>query len=624
MCGIAGIFSRQAANLPLPPQLIETVTDTIAHRGPDSAGYFKTSNIALGHRRLSIIDLSTAANQPFFDHTGRYVLVFNGEIYNYLEVKPLLADYPFQTSGDSEVLLAAYIRWGEKCLDYLNGMFAFAIWDTVDETLFIARDRLGVKPFYFYQSEQYFVFASEIRAILASGLAPKRLDAARVRDYLMFQTVYAPHTIVENIVQLMPGEYAFVGKNTMRRAYYWQVEQPQVYHEDDFSDETSIKKRVQQLMYESVERRLVSDVPLGAFLSGGIDSSAVVGLMAQASTERVNTFSISFSEKKYDESRFAEMVAKKFNTRHHDIRLTANDLLQALPQIVDTIDAPSGDGANTYMVSKAVKDAGITVALSGLGGDELFGGYPYFRYYQRLRKIPMLWQTPRPIRQMAAAMIPAASHNSKYSRIKAMMRVQTPRIEEIYQFFRQTMGSESANALLANPQMAQNSFADLLLSRSADIEDLPMASRVSVGEILGYTLNVLLRDTDQFSMASALEVREPFFDYRLVEYVMQIPDKYKMNGFPKQLLVDALHPMLPTEVYDRPKMGFSFPWHQWLQSDLKDFCYQRLQKLMQYPMFNATEIERYWQRFIHNHSDVSWVNIWQLVVLGNWLEVNEF
>ena len=325
MCGITGILnigSKKEIGKP-----IKNMTDALAHRGPDSDGfYIEEGRVALGHRRLSIIDLSTSANQPFFDDSNRYVLIFNGEIYNYLEVKPLLPEYPFKTTSDTEVILAAYIKWGKDCLQYLNGMFALAIWDKIEQTLFVARDRLGVKPFYYYHDTEHFVFASEMRSLLASGFVPRQLDKYALHDYLMFQTVYAPYSILKNVFQLMPGEYAFVSTKGIQKDYYWKLETPPT-PQTDVHDRKTVEHTVRDLLSASVERRMISDVPLGGFLSGGIDSSAVVALMAQSSERPIDTFTVTFGEKKFDESKYANIIAKKFNTHHTEIHLNPKGLL---------------------------------------------------------------------------------------------------------------------------------------------------------------------------------------------------------------------------------------------------------------------------------------------------------
>ena len=622
MCGITGIFNLKSSEKLDAP--IRTMTDALAHRGPDSGGYFVESKIALGHRRLSIIDLSTSANQPFSDDSGRFVLIFNGEIYNYQDIKPLLADYNFRTTSDTEVILAAYIKWGADCLQHLNGMFAFAIWDKKEGTLFIARDRLGVKPLYYFADNQRFIFASELRSLLASGFIPRELDKNALRDFLIFQSVYAPNTLLKNVFQLMPGECATVSTAGVFKTIYWKIEQPP---KADISDKKTAETNVRELLSASVERRMISDVPLGAFLSGGIDSSAVVALMAQASERPIDTFTVSFSEKKYDESRFADIISKKYTTRHTTIRLSPNDFLNELPAALDAVDAPSGDGLNTYVVSKATKNAGITVALSGLGGDELFAGYHYFPHFQKINTaFPLYWQIPQglrnPILSFANKMF---SSNPKLGRAVDLLKVKQPTIDEIYPYFRLINTEGSANRLLNTENHVELTIKQLLKNRKSAISELPLLSQMTVGELLGYTLNVLLRDTDQFSMASALEVREPFFDYKLVEYVVQVPDAFKYDKkTPKSLLVNALGDLLPDEIVHRPKMGFSFPWKHWLLNELRPFCQKHIDFLSKYAVFNHAAIQKEWHLFLESKGEkCNYVKIWQLVVLSHWLEKND-
>ena len=601
------------------------MTDALAHRGPNAEGFYtEGGKIALGHRRLSIIDLSTGANQPFRDDSGRFTLIFNGEIYNYNDIKPLLPDYKFKTTSDTEVILAAYIKWGAECLKYLNGMFAFAIWDKKDEALFIARDRLGIKPLYYYFDNQCFVFASEIRALLASDFVPRQLDKKALRDYLSFQSVYAPATIIKNVSQLMPGQYAVVSAMGLEKTFYWCAEtSPNGF---EIPTKEAAQKKVKELLSASIERRMVSDVPLGAFLSGGIDSSAVVALMAQASDRPIDTFTVSFAEKQFDESRFADIIAQKYNTNHTTIRLTPDDFLKELPAALDAMDAPSGDGLNTYIVSKVTKEAGITVALSGLGGDELFAGYSYFRHYQRFASdFPLFWRMPQSLRKPLLSLVHKAKPNPKTKRFVDILSAAKPTIGAIYPHLRRINTEGEVNALLNDVELNDSTIQELLNERQPHIAKLPPLSRFTIGELLGYTLNVLLKDTDQFSMASALEVREPFFDYKLVEYVLKVPEAFKFDKTtPKSLLVGAMGDLLPKEIVYRPKMGFLFPWKHWLLNDLKAFCQAQIDHLAQFDVFNEHAIKEEWAAFHATKGEKSsHVKIWQMVVLSHWLQKNK-
>ena len=625
MCGIAGILNLKSKKSLYAP--IRRMTDALAHRGPNADGFFVEPNtVALGHRRLSVIDLSTGANQPFQDETGRFTLIFNGEIYNYRDIKPLLNGYNFRTNSDTEVILAAYMRWGSDCLAHLNGMFAFAIWDNEAETLFIARDRIGVKPLYYHHSDDQFLFASELRSLLSSAFVPRQLDNYALRDFLVFQSVYAPFTLIKNIFQLMPGEYALISaEKGLEKTTYWRVENPPI--DDKTTDKKHAEKRIRDLLTASIERRMVSDVPLGAFLSGGIDSSAVVALMAQTSEQPIDTFTVSFAEKRFDESRYADLIAKKFNTRHTTIQLSPDDFLKGLPEALDATDSPSGDGLNTYIVSRATKNAGITVALSGLGGDELFAGYQYSRQFQMLNtRFSPYWQLPKTLRKgllyVAQKALPS---QPKRARQLEMLGVDSPSIAAIYPYFRMINTEGSSKNLLSTNGFSDIIIRKLLTDRQLSLEKLPFISQVTVAELLGYTLNVLLKDTDQFSMASALEVREPFFDYTLIEYVLTLPDAWKYDpATPKNLLVNALSPLLPDSIVHRPKMGFVFPWTHWLLNELRSFCEENIDYLSKCAAFDAFSVKNEWLIFLKsNGKSGSYVKIWQLVALAHWLKKND-
>ncbi len=619
MCGIAGIVGL--VNSAEAGRLARRMTGRLAHRGPDADGFFTDAGIALGHRRLAIIDLSENANQPQIDGSGRYVIILNGEIYNFRDVKRSIPDYQFLTNSDTETVVAAYAAYGPDCLSLLNGMFALAIWDKVERSLFIARDRLGVKPLYYAVTNNgAFLFASEIRSILESGLVAKKISRDGLYDYLMYQSVYAPRTIVDGITQLGAGEYAIVKDGEISRHSYWQLENAKA--DAEFDDEAEVKDRVRTLLLESAERRLVSDVRVGAFLSGGIDSSAVVGLMSEVSDQPVDTFSVVFDDGRFDESKYSDLISKRFDTRHTRIQLTPNDLLSSLPEAIRSIDSPSGDGINTYVVSKAVRNAGIKVALSGLGGDELFAGYPNFlRWFKA--KNGLLSKLPRSVRS-AGGKILAQSSNSRYRRAADLLDQPAIELANIYPLFRQVMSQQDANEYCPTAMNLPTTIKAILEKKADKIEDFPLLSQFTIAELLGYTQSVLLKDTDQFSMASALEVREPFFDYKLVEYVLRIPDKIKYPRYPKSLLVDALAPMLPDEIVHRTKMGFAFPWAEWMRNELSPFCAERIRSLGQRDLLDPLVLNRRWSDFLSGRNGVAWSQIWHLVVLSDWLDSNGF
>lgn len=615
MCGIVGIFGPA-----VPPDAIGRMTAAIAHRGPDSDGFWEEGEAHFGHRRLSIIDTSERGRQPMGDHTGRYVLIHNGEIYNYQAIRDAM-DYPWRTGTDTEVILAQYAKYGPACLRHLVGMFAFAIWDREAERLFIARDRLGIKPIYLHESAGRLLFGSEIRALLASGLVKARLDAAGLQSYFMYQTVYGNGTMVNGITMLPPGHYAIWEKGKLSLHRWWDL----VADADDAAagmSEAAIHAQVKALMAQSIARRLVSDVPVGAFLSGGIDSSAVVALMAQASAQPVDTFSIVFEEPAYDESEWSGLMAQKYNTRHHPILLKPNDFLDALPAALAAMDHPSGDGINSYVVSQVTRAQGVKVALSGLGGDELFAGYPIFGSLPNILQKPM-FQWPGGLRRGLAGLYGMVRSGREAEKKAAVLGLPEVNLEAVYGIFRTIYSDRDARQLLRGIAPGRHPLDGIVGDQAALRRRLPLLSQISALEIQSYTQSVLLRDTDQMSMAHALEVRVPFFDHDLVAFVMGIPDAVKRGSYPKQLLVDSLGDLLPPALVHRKKMGFVFPWEQWLRGPLRAFCADRFTQFSQRAcVAKPDQLLQVWTDFQAGKGPWLWTHIWLPVVLEDWLQRN--
>ena len=624
MCGIAGIISSTLPSAKAVSSL-QQMNKAIAHRGPDADGMWNDEYAYLGHRRLSIIDLSDSGTQPLHSYDNRYVIIYNGELYNYKELRLQLqraiqgttdSPYFFKTQTDTEVILAAYMRWGVDCLQHFNGMFAFAIYDKQKKEVFIARDRMGIKPLYYSYNNNTLIFASEIRAVLQSTLIEKNINQNALVDYLQYQTVHAPHTIVEDIKMLLPGYYLILSANEdLKIQSYWKLEENIAYTSTGKSYE-EICKDVRTLFYEAVERRLVADVPFGAFLSGGIDSSAVVGAMSKVSSQQVKTFSVVFDESEFSEAQYARLIAKKFNTEHHEIKLTPQDFLNQLPDALHAMDHPSGDGPNTYIVSKATKNAGITMALSGLGSDELFCGYDVFKRSYSLEKQWWLNFVPRLLRVTGGVALTSFNKNVAAQKLAEILAKPQINFNYAYPLSRQVLMDKQVKQLLQRSDLPMNEVYRFL--RLLDFDDKNhRLSKYSIAEISTYMQNVLLRDTDQMSMASALEVRVPFLDYKLVEYVLGIADKHKYPHTPKKLLTDSLQDLLPPEIINRKKMGFVLPWQVWMKHDLKTFCEQNLANL-EAMGFNSVAVNRLWQLFLKGDPAIGWSRIWHLVVLGNW------
>jgi len=623
MCGIAGIISSNVAKNKALAAL-QRMNNAIAHRGPDAEGIWSDEYAYLGHRRLSIIDLSDSGTQPLHSYDNRYVIIYNGELYNYKELRLQLQraiqgtqeqPYFFKTQTDTEVVLAAYMRWGADCLQHFNGMFAFAIYDKQEKNIFIARDRMGIKPLYYAFQNNTLVFASELRAVLQSNLIDKKINQDALVDYLQYQTVHAPNTIVNEVKMLLPGHFLTLENNEVKTQAYWQLEKNINYASIGKSYE-DICKDVRTLFYEAVERRLVADVPFGAFLSGGIDSSAIVGAMSKISSQQVKTFSVVFNESEFSEAHYARIVSEKFKTDHHEIKLNPQYFLQQLPEALNAMDHPSGDGPNTYIVSKATKNAGITMALSGLGSDEIFCGYEIFKRSYKLEQQWWLNFVPRLLRVSGAAALTSFNKNVASQKLAQILSKPQVSFNYAYPLSRQVLLDKQVKQLLQRNDLPMNSVYRFLRLLAFDDKNHRL-SKYSIAEISTYMQNVLLRDADQMSMASALEVRVPFLDYKLVEYVLGVTDKNKYPHTPKKLLTDSLQDLLPSEIMNRKKMGFVLPWQLWMKNELKQFCEENL-ALLEGVGFNQNAVNNLWKSFLKGDPQITWSRIWPLVTLGNW------
>ncbi|MEZ4701057.1 MAG: asparagine synthase (glutamine-hydrolyzing) [Rhodothermales bacterium] len=623
MCGIAGIIGSGVHN---PAQTIQRMTDSLAHRGPDDAGIFVDDRVALGQRRLSILDLSANGHQPMASHDDRYLIVFNGEIFNYRSIRAQLVDrgHVFRSDTDTEVILNAYSEWGRACLERLNGMFAFAIYDRARQSVFIARDRLGIKPLYVARTrEGALLFSSEVRSLLKSGLVPPRLNRRILPLYLKYQTVPAPSTLLEDVEMLLPGHWIEVTPHGDETQPYWHLLGNADSEAGTHSPERA-RAEVRQRVIDSVERRLISDVPLGAFLSGGIDSSIIVGLMSRMSSGPVRTFTIAFDDPAFQDGMHAARMASQFKTDHTEISLTYMDILQQIPGALAAQDHPSGDGINTYIVSRAVKEAGLTVALSGLGGDELFAGYSLFGRIARQQRAKILWRvSPQPLRSGIAHALHAVSPSIATQKIGDLL-VSDGSLPQVYPLGRQCFAPAQAARLLSETGVVQDPYTALLQDSFRADHSTRLFSRISFAEARTYMHDVLLRDTDQMSMANALEVRVPFLDHTLVEYAMGLSDEVKRpNGVPKRLLVEAFSDLLPASIINRPKQGFIMPFDQWMKGPLKTLCLDNLDVLANSPAFRAPVIHQYWDAFRAGKKELSWSRLWLLVSLGAWCKAHQ-
>jgi asparagine synthase (glutamine-hydrolysing) len=602
MCSISGVFNAGS-------DVVQRMNDAQRHRGPDDQGIVQCGDVVLGNTRLAIIDISAAGHQPMHDPlTGNWI-TYNGETYNFKDLRNELAG-PWSSNTDTEVVLRAYREFGVDAFSKLRGMFALAVWDNQNQTLVLARDPLGIKPLYYYATQDEFVFASELRALLASGLIPRKRSAASIDSYLANGSVEAPLTIIDGVKQLLPGHVLHVRVNDAREIALTDAEFATPRPQSVERNREDAVARLRHELEESVRLHLVSDVPLGVFLSGGMDSSALVALMSRMGI-RPKTFSVVFDEAKFTEAPFSRAVAERFNTDHSEIRLSEERLLEILPEAIASLDQPTMDGINTFVVSSAVKSKGITVALSGLGGDELFAGYPSFRRALRFAEMSPL--SKRVLR--AASGLGQVALNGSVQRHKFWQLANSGgRAEDVYRISRQLFSADAVTRITGRNGGKH--------TRNGNRDDADIVNAISRLELSGYMTNTLLRDTDAMSMAHSLEVRVPFVDTKVVDYVLSLPGEWKAPSRvgPKPLLADTVGDLLPREFLNRPKMGFTLPFEKWLQGSLRGEVGSVLE--MTGRGLDVQAIREVWRRFLERPRAVGWSRPWSLYVLARWCVVN--
>jgi len=628
MCGILGWISFKDA--PYPPRFSRGL-DAMRHRGPDAEGLLQAPGALMGHRRLKIIDLSDDANQPMVYDDNRCSLSFNGEIYNFRELRDYLLGKgcTFRTQSDTEVLLRLYMELGEKCLHKLNGMFAFTVYDRETRELFAARDRMGVKPLYYVFNDRFFAAASEITSLLDAGLAKREMDPEALEDYLAFGAVQAPHTMIKDVKALLPGEYLHMKNGHLQIKTYWT---PPFVPEGEKKQETleNAASKVKEILEDAVKIRLVSDVPLGGFLSGGIDSSAVVALMAMQEGAQVRTFSIGYDEggDAFNETQFARQVVRQYNTDHNEFILTGDDVVKGLGGFIQRLDQPSSDGLNSYFVSKFAGEQ-ITVCLSGTGGDELFAGYPSAKIQHLCSIVDRC--APKPPATIGKRMqrifdgLPDSMRKNLFFRGMFSCLGAWPTKKDRYLFARTIFNQTDCRKLMNRRIPAE---ADLLSAAWDRVEELSPIDAACYLEQTVYLRNTLLRDIDVMSMAHSLEVRVPFLDHRLVEYTAGLPASLKYDPkICKKLLVKSLDTILPDNILKRRKMGFSFPMGLWLQrSDLKEVVRESFSStgLKKRGIFKNAELSRILNTglkadFTNPGSLKHYSKLWLLTVLELWM-----
>jgi asparagine synthase (glutamine-hydrolysing) len=628
MCGIAGILSVSSSGPRDLERALAAMVQSMDHRGPDAVGVWRVATedggaIRLGHSRLKVIDLSSAGSQPMTRDS--LTVTYNGELTNYRELREELAaaGARFTTASDTEVLLAAWKQWGPQAIDRIDGMFAFALWDGAEQRLWLARDRFGIKPLYFASTVTTMAFASELRALLASGLVEPQLDERSLAHYLAYQTAPTPNTMIQDVRMIEPGHLMSVttdGKMAAQR--YWSLLEaaaaiPAVASADEAQQTTAA------LLDRAVRSHLAADVPLGMFLSGGIDSGALLSVLSETAAQ-ARTFTVTLTgPSDADESAEARHTAKTFGSDHTEIQLSGDDMAAQLPDALAALDHPSADGMNTYIISRAVRARGITVALSGLGGDELFGGYPSFN---RLAKVAPaarhLGRSPAAFKRATARALRSAGGGRTVLDKAATMIEGSGSVAELWPITRELFGSQDRERLLG---AAAHRFPDACVALLAHaFHEWPHAdlfAQVSFAESRLYMHDVLLRDADQMSMAHGLEVRLPLLDHRLAAFVVSLPAHMKRNG-PKSLLVNSLRRPLPAGLVGRRKRGFTLPFDGWMRGPLRSFCEAQLgdRGLERRDLFQPGVVADVWSRFLAGSASVTWPRVWSLVALNAWLD----
>lgn len=630
MCGITGLLAlKESGRARLP--LITQANAMLHRRGPDSGAEFQADQIALGHRRLSIIDTSNHAAQPMEDVSGRYVIVFNGEIFNFAALSQQKLGKVWDRIGgprshsDTEVLLYLLIEYGPACLEWLSGFFAFAFWDRQEERLILARDRFGKKPLLYYAADDYFAFASEMKSLLAWGI-PRKLNYTALHQYLQLNYVPQPQSMLQGVRKLKPAHYMIVDKSGIQssKAYYTLKTHPESYGK--FSYEEAQKELIER-MDVSVQERMISDVPLGAFLSGGIDSSVIVALAARH-TKGLRTFSVGYRDNPFfDETRYAKLVADRYKTEHTVFSLTNDDFLEHVDGVLDYLDEPFADSSAipVFILSKMTRQQ-VTVALSGDGGDEVFAGYNKHGAEWRMRQHSLLNSLVKAGGPIWKA-LPRSRNGKITNKFRQLHRfAEGASLGERERYWRWAAFNDAAKAG-ALLETGAEALVDQNLMKREKAALLEVIGANDYNEMLVADMNlVLVSDmlvkVDMMSMANSLEVRSPFLDYKVVDFAFGLPAEYKIsNGLKKRIVQDAFRPMLPEELYNRPKQGFEIPLLGWFRKELWGLINDDLLNrsfVEEQGIFNPEATEALKAKLKSNNPEDSHATIWALIVFQHW------
>ena len=623
MCGIAGIFTLERPTTAEDVAAVKRMMAAQVHRGPDGEGLSQATHAVLGHRRLSIIDLSDAGRQPMSNEDGTVWVTYNGEVYNFAQLRDGLSHdgHDFRSRTDTEVLVHGYEEWGiEGLLARLRGMFAFAIYDSrasrPSPCLFLAKDRFGIKPLYYgYQPGEQVVFASEVRAIIKSGLVKDEQNEEALVRFLQLGSVPVPLTTVKGIQALPAAHYAVITEQGLRMKQYWDLvqvgsERAAGQRPPTFEEAT---RATSALLEEAVKLHLISDVPLGVFLSGGLDSSALVAVASRFRQQPLTTVSIVFEEPQYSEARYSRMVAQQYGTDHHERLLRGTDFIDSLPKVLEAMDQPTVDGVNTYLVSKAAKEAGLTVVLSGTGGDEVFLGYSHFKKAGLMEEPWRLFRRlPNVVRRSLLNGVNVAGALAGMHGLEKLEYLKGTSTENVYLLFRGLFALRQVQNLLG----LDDKELDRLVPEAPTTNGLQHHSLVdalALSEFGYYLQNQLLRDTDVMSMAWSIETRVPFLDHRLVEHVASLPLGQKiLRTVNKPALLAAVGNGLPREIWDRRKMGFTLPFDVWVREHAESLLEQTLAS----KVLDGKAVEDVWRKF--RERQLHWSRPWALLVASQW------
>jgi len=601
MCGIVG-FNWQDRNK------IEQLMTLLNHRGPEQDGCHVGDGVSIGHKRLCILDISEKGRQPIYNEDRSVCISYNGEIFNFKQLREELEEkgHRFVSHTDTEVLVHGYEQWGIDILPRINGQFAFCIFDISQNLFFMARDRLGIKPLYYYNDYEKFIFGSELKVFLKSDIK-KQINQQALDYYMLFANTPSDYSILEGVRKLLPGNYLVydLGRKQIRRCEsYWKLS----FSENLLESEDEIKKQIKEKLEQSVVRRLIADVPLGAFLSGGVDSSIIVSLM-RPHVKELKTFSIKFDYPEFNESQYAKIVSDKFNTTHFEIAFNAKDVRELIPKLVYYYDEPFGDPSMvpTYLVSSVAKKE-VTVSLSGTGGDELFGGYSRYNKLVLLRKINRL---PAPVKRMLSYSIDLINLLYKKDKLSQLQPYLGDR-EPPYIIYLKLFSFMFRNKEESTEKLLRLSY----LGKYFEYEnDLTNAMNFDVNE---YIPNCLLVKEDRASMAVSLEARVPFLDHELVEFAARIPAGLKIRkGRKKYILKKTFEDTLPQPVLHRKKMGFGVPLIHYFRNQLKDFAYNEIFGFEDYNYYDKTYLRTLWDRHQRKQSDYSCI-FWSIIMFNLW------